>query len=50
MLTVTASIGQFGVIQSVARSFGVELIALGGLDARELEYNITEFREGQIAV
>ena len=28
--TVTASIGQFGAIQSVARSFGVELIALGG--------------------
>jgi putative tryptophan/tyrosine transport system substrate-binding protein len=44
--TVTASIGQFGAIQSVARSFGVELIALGGLDARELENNITEFARG----
>ncbi len=43
---VTASIGQFGAIQSVARSFGVELIALGGLDARELENNITEFARG----
>ena len=28
--TVTSSIGQFGAIQSVARSFGVELIALVG--------------------
>ena len=44
--TVTSSIGQFGAIQSVARSFGVELIALGGLDARELENNITEFARG----
>ena len=44
--TVTASIGQFGAIQSLARSFGVELIALGGLDARELENNITEFARG----
>jgi ABC-type uncharacterized transport system substrate-binding protein len=43
---VTASIGQFGAIQSVARSFGVELIALGGQDARELENNITEFARG----
>jgi putative ABC transport system substrate-binding protein len=43
---VTSSIGQFGAIQSVARSFGVELIALGGLDARELENNITEFARG----
>ena len=43
---VTASIGQFGAIQSVARSFGVELIALGGRDARELENNITEFARG----
>lgn len=43
---VTASIGQFGAIQSVARSFGVELIALGGRDAGELENNITEFARG----
>jgi len=43
---VTASIGQFGAIQSVARSFGVELSALGGRDARELENNITEFARG----
>jgi len=43
---VTTSIGQFGAIQSVARSFGVELSALGGRDARELENNITEFARG----
>ena len=43
---VTASIGQFGAIQSVARSFGVEPIALGGRDASELENNITEFARG----
>lgn len=43
---VTASIGQFGAIQSVARSFGVELTALGGRDATELENNITEFARG----
>jgi putative ABC transport system substrate-binding protein len=43
---VTASIGQFGAIQSVARSFGVELIALGGRDAGELENTITEFARG----
>jgi putative ABC transport system substrate-binding protein len=43
---VTASIGQFGAIQSVARSFGVELIALGGRDGTELENNITEFARG----
>jgi putative ABC transport system substrate-binding protein len=43
---VTASIGQFGAIQSVAPSFGVQLSALGGQDARELENNITEFARG----
>jgi putative ABC transport system substrate-binding protein len=43
---VTASIGQFGAIQSVGRSFGVELVALGGRDARELENNIAEFARG----
>lgn len=40
---VTASIGQFGAIQSVAGSFGVELSALGGRDAKELENVIAEF-------
>jgi ABC-type uncharacterized transport system substrate-binding protein len=44
--TVTASIGQFGAIQSVARSFGVELIPLGGRDAGEIERTVTEFAKG----
>ncbi|MGB6790278.1 MAG: ABC transporter substrate binding protein, partial [Pseudolabrys sp.] len=39
-------IGQFGAIQSVARSFGVELSALGGRDASELENTINEFARG----
>src|SRR5262245_28327090 len=43
---VTTSIGQLGAIQSVARSFGVELWPLGGQDAKELENNITEFARG----
>jgi len=42
----TTSIGQLGAIQSVARSFGVELQPLGGQDAKELETNITEFARG----
>jgi putative tryptophan/tyrosine transport system substrate-binding protein len=41
--TVNASIGQFGAIQSVARSFEVELTPLGGGDAREIENGVTEF-------
>jgi putative ABC transport system substrate-binding protein len=44
--TLTASIGQFGAIQSVARSFGVELSPLGGRNANELEKNINEFARG----
>jgi putative ABC transport system substrate-binding protein len=43
---VTTSIGQLGAIQSVARSFGVELRPLGGQDPKELENNITEFARG----
>ena len=42
----TTSIGQLGAVQSVARSFGVELQPLGGQDAKELENNITEFARG----
>jgi putative tryptophan/tyrosine transport system substrate-binding protein len=42
----TTSIGQLGAIQSVARSYGVELQPLGGQDAKELETNITEFARG----
>ena len=44
--TVTASIGQFGAIQSVARSFGVELSPLGGRDAGDIERTVTEFARG----
>ena len=42
----TSSIGQFGAIQSVTPSFGVELSALGGRDAREIEHSVTEFARG----
>ncbi|MGA8972779.1 MAG: ABC transporter substrate-binding protein [Pseudolabrys sp.] len=42
----TSSIGQFGAIQSVAPSFGVELSALGGRDASEIEHSVTEFARG----
>ena len=44
--TVTSSIGQVGAIQSVARSFGVELSPLGGQDAKDIEKTITEFARG----
>jgi putative ABC transport system substrate-binding protein len=44
--TSTASIGVIGAIQSVARSFGVELSPLGGRDARELGNTVTEFARG----
>ena len=44
--TVTASIGQVGAIQSVARSFGVEISPLGGQDARDIENTITDFARG----
>ena len=44
--TVTASIGQFAAIQSASRSFGVEVIALGGQDAEDIERTIVEFAVG----
>jgi putative ABC transport system substrate-binding protein len=44
--TVTASIGQFAAIQSASRSFGVEVIPLGGQDAEEIERTIVEFAAG----
>ena len=47
---VTASIGQYGAIQSVARSFGVELSPLGGKDASAIERTVTEFARGRIVV
>jgi putative ABC transport system substrate-binding protein len=44
--TVTASIGQLAAINSVARSFGVEVSPLGGPDARDIERTVTEFARG----
>ena len=44
--TVTVSIGQLGVIQSAARSFGWEVSPLGGRDARDIERTVTEFAGG----
>jgi putative ABC transport system substrate-binding protein len=43
---VTASVGQFASVQSVAPSFGVELTPLGGRDAKDIERTITEFSSG----
>jgi len=42
----TASMGQLGVIQSAARSFGLEVSPLGGRDARDIEQTVTEFAGG----
>src|SRR3974390_3549360 len=44
--TVTVSIGQLGVIQSVAQSFGLEVSPLGGRDTRDIEQTVTEFAGG----
>ena len=44
--TVTASIGQLGVIQSAARSFGLDVSPLGGRDAKDIEQTVTEFAGG----
>lgn len=41
--TITSNVGQFAAIQSVAPSFGVELIPLGGRDAKGIEQTIDEF-------
>jgi putative ABC transport system substrate-binding protein len=41
--TVTSNIGQYAAIQSVAGSFGVELVPLGGRDAKDVEQTISEF-------
>jgi putative ABC transport system substrate-binding protein len=43
---ITAGIGLFGAIQSVAPSFGVELFPIGVRDADEIERAITEFARG----
>jgi len=44
--TNTASIGELGVIQLAARSFGLEVSPLGGRDARDIERTVTEFAGG----
>ena len=44
--TVTANIGVLGVIQSVARSVGLEVSPLGGRDAKDIEQTVTEFAGG----
>ena len=43
---IAAGSGQLGAIQSVAPSFGVELIPLGVRDAGEIERGITAFARG----
>jgi putative ABC transport system substrate-binding protein len=44
--TVTSTIGQLGVIQSAARSFGLDVSPLGGRDAKDIEQTVTEFAGG----
>jgi putative ABC transport system substrate-binding protein len=44
--TNTASIGELGVIQLAARSFGLEVSPLGGRDAGDIERTVTEFAGG----
>jgi len=44
--TITSSIGQFVAINSVARSVGVQVSPLGGLDAKDIERTVTEFARG----
>jgi putative ABC transport system substrate-binding protein len=44
--SVTSSIGQFAAIQSAAQTFGVEVIPLGGRNAKDIEHSVTEFARG----
>ena len=44
--TTTVSIGQFAAIQSAARTLGLEVSALGGRDATDIEQTVTEFAGG----
>ena len=43
---VSAGLGQFGAIQAVAASFGVETIPVGVRDAGEIEHEIAAFAQG----
>jgi putative ABC transport system substrate-binding protein len=44
--TVTSTVGQLGVIQSAARTFGLDVSPLGGRDAKDIEQTVTEFAGG----
>jgi putative ABC transport system substrate-binding protein len=44
--TVTSGVGQYAAIQSAARGFGVEVSALGGRGAGDVEHTVTEFARG----
>ena len=44
--TVTSSIGQLAAIQAAARTFGVEVSALGGREAKDIERTVNEFARG----
>src|SRR5262245_3427947 len=44
--TVTSSIGQLAAIQAAARTFGVEVSALGGREAKDIERTVSEFARG----
>lgn len=44
--SAVASIGQFAAIKSVAPSFGVELVVLGGTEPADIERTVSEFAPG----
>lgn len=44
--TTTASVGQFTAINSAALSFGLEVSALGGREATDIEHTVTDFAQG----
>ena len=44
--TVTSGVGQYAAIQSAARPFGVQVSALGGRGAGDVEHIVTEFARG----
>src|SRR5215510_5862176 len=44
--TITGSIGQLAAVQSASRPFGVEVTALGGRDAKDIERTIGDFARG----
>jgi putative ABC transport system substrate-binding protein len=44
--TITGSIGQFAAVQSASRLFGVEVVPLGGQDAKDIERTIIDFSHG----